>query len=174
MKKNSLEGPVAFLLAQIGSHAARQFAARLAPMKLTPPHAGILRILTQFPSRSQRELAAMLHMHASRLVAIVDELESLGLVLRQGNAGDRRSYSLHITEKGREAFLAIGQIGRQHNDALCASLNKQEREQLLHLLQRIADEQGLTRGVHPGFSRLGEKGRQRGGAHISAEDSPDT
>jgi hypothetical protein len=30
-----------------------------------------------------------------------------------------------------------------------------ESEQLRGFLQRIADEQGLTPGVHPGFSRLG-------------------
>jgi len=30
-------------------------------------------------------------------------------------------------------------------------------EQLTGFLQRIADEQGLTPGVHPGFSRLGRR-----------------
>src|SRR5262249_31405041 len=33
----------AFLLAQVGAHAAAQFAERLAPMGLAPAHAGILR-----------------------------------------------------------------------------------------------------------------------------------
>jgi DNA-binding MarR family transcriptional regulator len=142
------------LLAQVGAHAARQFAERLTPLKLTPPHAGILRRLAQSSGVSQRELAAQLGMHASRLVGVVDEMESLGLVVREANTDDRRTYSLQITPKGRETLKEIAKISHQHNEALQAALTPEERETLAALLQRIADQQGLTRGVHPGYSRL--------------------
>lgn len=147
----------ALLLAQLGAHAARRFAERLSPLKLTPPHAGILRRLAQESGLSQRELATRLGMHASRLVGIVDEMESLGLVAREGNADDRRTYSLQITPKGMETLAEIGKISWQHNESLCVALNEEERKTLVNLLQRIADREGLTPGVHPGFSRLGEK-----------------
>jgi DNA-binding MarR family transcriptional regulator len=150
----------AFLLAQIGAHAAKQFADRLSPLKLTPPHAGILRRLAHSSGVSQRELAEHLGMHASRLVAVVDEMESLGLIVREGNTDDRRTYSLQITPQGREALKAIATVAQQHNESLCAALSPDERQVLAGLLQRIADQQGLTRGVHPGFSRLGGKSRQ--------------
>ncbi len=147
----------AFLLTQVGTHAAKMFAQRLAPLHLTPPHAGILRILDQTSVQSQRALAATLNMHASRLVVIVDELESLGLITREASDNDRRTYALRITHKGREAFAQIRQIGREHNEALCASLTPEERDLLAQLLQRIATEQGLTPGVHPGYSLMTEK-----------------
>lgn len=150
---------VAFLLTQLGTYAAKRFAERLVALNLAPYHAGILRILSRSESQSQRQLAAALNMHASRLVGVIDEMETLGLVARKANGRDRRTYTLHITEKGREAFAAIGVIGREHNDALCASLNPEEREQLAQLLQRIAGEQGLVRGVHPGYSRLSKPGK---------------
>jgi len=51
----------------------------------------------------------------------------------------------------------IAVISVQHNEALCAALNEEERAVLVGLLQRIADQQGLIRGVHPGFSTLGKK-----------------
>ena len=153
-----IRGPfTAFLLAQIGAHAARQFADRLSPLKLTPPHAGILRRLAHSSGVSQRELADNLGMHASRLVAVVDELESLGLVVREGNTDDRRTYSLQITPQGRETLKEIAKVSQLHNESLCAALSPDEREVLAGLLQRIADQQGLIRGVHPGFSRLGSK-----------------
>ena len=153
-----IRGPfTAFLLAQIGAHAARQFAERLSPLKLMPPHAGILRRLAHSSGVSQRELADNLGMHASRLVAVVDELESLGLVVREGNTDDRRTYSLQITPQGRETLKEIAKVSQQHNESLCAALSPDEREVLAGLLQRIADQQGLIRGVHPGFSRLGSK-----------------
>jgi DNA-binding MarR family transcriptional regulator len=105
---------------------------------------------------SQRELAAKLHMHASRLVAVVDEMESLGLVVRSANSEDRRSYALELTPAGREKLTEVGKVAREHNEALCSALSVEEREILAGLLQRIADAQGLTRGVHPGYRRLGE------------------
>jgi len=146
----------AFLLTQVGAHAARKYAERLAPLNLIPPHAGILRLLVQSTGLSQRELAAQLGMHASRLVAVVDEMESLGLVKRESNAEDRRSYSLQITPKGKESLAQIRNISAQHNDDLCAALNPDERAMLVTLLQRIADQQGLIHNVHPGYSRLGQ------------------
>jgi DNA-binding MarR family transcriptional regulator len=145
----------ALLLAQVGAHGAKRFAERLAAIKLAPPHAGILRRLAQNPGASQRVLAARLGMHASRLVGIVDEMESMGLVVRQGNAKDRRTYSLQLTPKGTEMLAAAGAISMEHDRALCAALNDEERVILTGLLQRIADDQGLLPGVHPGFRTLG-------------------
>ena len=116
---------------------------------------GILRLLAHESGLSQQALAARLGMHASRLVGIVDDMESLGLVVREGNTDDRRTYSLQITPKGRETLVHIGAVSRQHNQALCKGLSEEERGVLAGLLQRIADQQGLTRGVHPGFSGLG-------------------
>jgi DNA-binding MarR family transcriptional regulator len=147
----------AFLLAQVGSHAARKFAERLAPLRLSPPHAGILRVLRKSGRLSQQGLAEALHMHPSGLVAIIDELEERGFVKRQDSPDDRRTYEIHLTDKGHAALGDIGRVAREHNESLCAALSQREREQLTGFLQRIADEQGLTPGVHPGFSRLGRK-----------------
>lgn len=161
-----------FLLAQTGAHAARQFAERLSPLKLTPPHAGILRRLAQSSGISQRELATQLGMHASRLVGVVDEMESLGLVIREGNTDDRRTYSLQITPKGRETLKEISKISFQHNEALLTALTPKEQETLANLLQRIADQQGLTRGVHPGYSRLSGKTSRPGTTSESETSKP--
>jgi hypothetical protein len=55
----------------------------------------------------------------------------------------------------------IGRIAREHEAAICATLSHSEREQLGLLLSRIAEEQGLTPGVHPGYSSLGRKPRSK-------------
>lgn len=144
----------AFLLAQVGAHAAAKFAERLAVLQLVPPDAGILRLLGRASGISQQELSARLGIHPSRLVAILDELENRKLVQRKPNAVDRRQYELHLTVKGREVLAEIGRIAREHQEVLCASLTAAEREKLGELLQRIAEEQGLTPGVHPGYRRL--------------------
>jgi DNA-binding MarR family transcriptional regulator len=147
-------GSVAFLLAQVGAHAAARFAERLAPLKLAPQHAGILRVIGTSAGLSQRALGERLGVLPSRLVALVDELETRGLVERRDDPQDRRTYALHLTEKGRAMLEEIGRAAREHQESLCAALGEPDRQVLAALLARIAEEQGLTAGVHPGFKTL--------------------
>jgi DNA-binding MarR family transcriptional regulator len=146
----------AFLLAQIGAHAASRFAERLTVLELSPPDAGILRLLRMSAGISQQTLSARLQIHPSRLVAILDNLEKRNLIERKPNPDDRRLYSLHLTKDGIEALERIGKVAREHQDALLAALDGEERDRLTALLQKIADEQGLTPGVHPGYRGLGK------------------
>jgi DNA-binding MarR family transcriptional regulator len=155
------KGQPAFLLAQLGAHAASQFAERLGVLALAPADAGILRLLRVAAGLSQQELASKLQIHPSRLVAILDNLEKRSFVERRTNAGDRRLYSLYLTKEGGEVLEKIGKIAREHQDALLAALNKEERDQLADLLLKIADHQGLVRGVHPGYQRLGSPNSRR-------------
>jgi DNA-binding MarR family transcriptional regulator len=143
----------AFLLAQIGAYAAGRFAERLAAVELQPQHAGVLRLIGMSGGLSQRRLGEMLGVFPSRTVALVDELETRGLVERRDEPADRRSYALHLTERGTQALRDIGRIAREHDEAVCAGLSAPEREQLKVLLTRVAADQGLTPGVHPGYRR---------------------
>lgn len=154
-EKGPETGRPAFLLAQVGAHAASRFAEHLKPLHLSPQDAGVLRLLRMSSGISQQELAGRMRVHPSRLVAILDGLERQKLVERQVNAQDRRLYSLHLTKTGAEMLERIGKAAREHQDALLAALTTAERGTLAELLLRIADEQGLTRGVHPGYQRLG-------------------
>jgi DNA-binding MarR family transcriptional regulator len=151
----------AFLVAQVGAHAAMRFAERLSALDLTPPHAGILRFVNASGGISQQALAGHLRILPSRLVILIDELEERGVLERRADPADRRSYALHLTAKGRDTMKAIGRVARDHQDALLASLSPEERDLLASLLLRVADQQGLRPGVHPGFARLRAKSRRQ-------------
>lgn len=158
----SRRGPgAAFLLAQVGAHAATKFAGRLAKLNLVPAHAGIFRILSATPAISQQALAAAVGTVPSRLVALIDELESKGLVERRPHETDRRSYALHLTEKGKSALESISRIAREHRQDLLAALSEEEQRELTALLQRVAEQQGLIQGVHPGFAKIGETDQEQ-------------
>jgi DNA-binding MarR family transcriptional regulator len=146
-------GGLAFLLAQVGAHAAGRFGERLEQIGLKPAHAGILRVIRQADGLSQQALGERLGMFPSRLVAVLDELEQYGLVERRDSPTDRRSYALYLTEAGRQALEQVGRVAREHQTALCAALDESERAQLAGFLRRIAAEQGLTPGVHPGYRK---------------------
>jgi DNA-binding MarR family transcriptional regulator len=165
---------VAFLLSQVGARSAQEFGRLLEPLKLSPADAGILRMLRQSPGISQQQLAETLGMHASRLVAIIDMLESRKLVARAPNPEDRRLYSLHLTAGGTETLVEIGQIARTHNDLMCSGLKASEVEQLAALLQKVATAQGLAPRVHPGYKELGKdlKGAPRRPGGIRKANKP--
>ncbi len=145
-----------FLIAQVGAHAASRFGEALKPHGLTPHDAGILRLLSHSPGLSQQELAKRLRMHASRLVGVLDDLEERKLIERRPSETDRRFYALHLTKNGESALGVIGQVAREHHRSLLVSLSEEERASLAAMLSRIAEQQGLTPGVHPGYSRGGD------------------
>ncbi|MFF0218169.1 MarR family winged helix-turn-helix transcriptional regulator [Streptomyces vinaceus] len=145
----------AFLLAQIGAHAAGRFAERVAHLGLTPADVGLLRMVAGQPGRSQRALAEDLGVVPSRVVKLIDVLEGKGLVERRRSEEDRRNYELHLTAEGRRTLGAVSRAAAAHEDALLAALDPEQRGHLLGLLQSVAAEQDLTPGVHPGYRARG-------------------
>jgi DNA-binding MarR family transcriptional regulator len=149
----------AFLLSQIGSHAASRFAERLEPLGLAPSDVGLLRMIAANPGQSQRDLAAALDVVPSRVVALLDALDRKGLVERHRSPVDRRNHEVVLTEKAREALKEVRAVSSAHDADICAGLDAAQRDQLRELLTAIAEHQGLTPGVHPGY-RTGSKSRR--------------
>jgi DNA-binding MarR family transcriptional regulator len=144
----------AFLLTQLGTHAAQRYADRIGEHGLTPPQTGILRLIAMSQGMSQQQLAEMLGMLPSRVVALIDELEVMNLVERTRDGADRRRNSLTLTTVGQATLRTIAKVARAHEDEITTALSAAERETLIALLTRIADQQGLTPGVHPGYRSL--------------------
>ena len=142
----------AFLLAQIGAHAAARFAELIRPLDLTPAQAGLLRLIAWEPGQSQQAVAGKLGTPPSRLVPLVDGLEERGLIERRRDPADRRHHALYLTDAGsRFMRQEIAPVGAAHEDEICTGLAPDERAELNRLLERIAESQGLTPGVHPGY-----------------------
>jgi DNA-binding MarR family transcriptional regulator len=152
---------VAFLLAQLGHHAATMFAELMEGVDLTPPHAGILRAIAAEPGRSQQALSAQLGLLPSRVVAYVDELEDRGYVERRRNPDDRRLYALHLTASGKRLMGKIADLARQHERRLTTGLDAEQRATLRDLLANLAERQGLTPHVHPGYRTIGRNNGPR-------------
>jgi DNA-binding MarR family transcriptional regulator len=154
-------GQLAFLVAQLGGLAAQRFAERLAPLGLTPAHAGLLRAIAAEPGRSQQTLAVQLGLLPSRLVVLVDELERDGYVERRRNPTDRRHHALYLTLTGEKLLGDIGQAARAHAENYLAPLDANDRGALAELLGRLADHHGLAPGVHPDYRTIGRDGAVR-------------
>jgi DNA-binding MarR family transcriptional regulator len=156
MKHPGQPGPrgAAFLLAQLGAHASQRFADRVQALGLSPADVGLLRMINAQPGRSQQSVAVDLGVVPSRVVVLIDNLGHKGLVERRTSSTDRRHHELYLTVDGEKVMTDMRSIATAHDDELLAALDPDERKQLAELLQRIADQQGLTPGAHPGYKQV--------------------
>lgn len=148
----------AFLLAQVGSLGGRLFAERIEPLGLTAAQSGLLRAIAGAPGRSQAAIAEQLGIRPSRLVVLVDELEAAGMVVRDRDPDDRRRHVLDLTPRGRATWYRLVGASAEHEGLLCRALSTEDRRLLADLLRRIADDHGLTFGVHPGSPPVDQPG----------------
>ena len=146
---------VAFLLSQLGFEVGRELGEALDALGLGVREFGLLRLVSDAGGGSQRALGQMLRLTPNRMVALVDGLESKGLIERRAHPTDRRAYTLTLTDQGRTALGQGFQAAFGVEAHTCAPLDKQERDQLLGLLTKLAQakiERGETLpGIHPGL-----------------------
>lgn len=100
-----------------------------------------LSLTVKFPNITQSELARMMGIERSGLVAIVDELEGRGFLQRAPVPGDRRVQALVPTDDGRQAYSKAIEIVRAHEDRLFEGLTVDEKTTLLILLKKIRQEE---------------------------------
>jgi DNA-binding MarR family transcriptional regulator len=143
--------PLGLLLSQIGTHAALSFARKIKGFGVSPPHVGILRWIHANVGKNQRQLALHLGVLPSRLVMLLDELETKGIVTRQRSLEDRRSQQLQLTKKGARLLEKVELIATAHEAELGAALTEAERETLIELCAKLAAYRGLPSHGHPGY-----------------------
>ena len=142
---------VGFLISQLGFFSSKGFMEALEPLGIGPREFLLMRFVASAEGQSQQALAERLGVPPSRMVAMVDHLEEGGLVERRPDPGDRRVRGLHLTRKGRGVLDKAGAIAIDYETRLCAGINREERDQLIDLLQKLQESQTHLRGVHPGL-----------------------
>ncbi|ALE05199.1 MarR family transcriptional regulator [Arthrobacter sp. ERGS1:01] len=138
----------AFLLSQLGALASARFAERTKPLGLTPSDAGTLRLLGRNPGLSQRALADRLGAVPSRIVPLIDSLETRGLVERTRSQTDRRNYELQLTAEGTAMLGRLRDVAQDHEAELLRPLSAEQAEQLEGLLALLAEGNALDGEVH--------------------------
>ena len=142
---------VGFLISQLGFFSSKAFTGALEPIGIGPREFLLMRFVAAAEGQSQQALAERLGVPPSRMVAMVDHLEEAGLVERRGDPEDRRVRGLHLTRKGRGVLQKASKIAIDYETRLCAGINREEREQLIDLLQKLQKSHTHLRGVHPGL-----------------------
>ena len=137
------------LLAHLGRVAKRRFTDALEPTGLNGPEAFALMQLRDLGPISQQELAETLDLDPSKLVALLNELESAGLAERRRDPGDRRRHIVEISDSGKARLADAERAMAEFETRFFAGLALGEREQLQGLLSRLAQCVGREEMMSP-------------------------
>jgi DNA-binding MarR family transcriptional regulator len=152
--------PLGFLIASVGQQAMSAFRARLQPHGLHPRAFAVLWALREAEEprspgaagRSQQDISRSLGIPASRLVAVIDDLERDGLVVREAHPTDRRAHTVRLTEAGQDAAEALLDEAARFDQQLSRGLTPVDRTRLRHCLLVIAEN--LQPDGEPGAMRI--------------------
>ncbi len=137
LDRADLESLVGYTLKRAYVTMQADFRATLGEGGLTSRSFAAQSLVVQVPDITQSELARLLGIERSGLVAIIDDLEQRGYLKRTTVPGDRRVQALVPTPEGRRAYAATLASVRAHEDRLLAGLSAAERDTLMTLLNKI-------------------------------------
>jgi DNA-binding MarR family transcriptional regulator len=128
-----------FLLARANALSLAAGNAALSMHGLRVRSYSVLALAAGSRQPTQRELAELLRLDPSQVVALVDDLQKRGLVTRKPDPSDRRVNVVVATEDGRAAHGAASRSVAAAQDAqLLDNFSDSERTQLAELLHRLA------------------------------------
>jgi DNA-binding MarR family transcriptional regulator len=127
------------LLALLGHEAMRRLRAAHTAHNLKPRQFQILGLLHDHGGLAQRELMQEMDVDPSILVTLLNPLEADGLVARERDAADRRRHLVTLTRAGERHLASASRAQKDTEDALFASLDPDQREQLRGLLVALRD-----------------------------------
>lgn len=116
----------------------QSFQAAVAPHDMTPGQFGVLIMIKENTGLSQSDLGSAVGIDRSTMVAVIDRLESRGLVIRAPSPNDRRSYALRLSEKGEALMEELIPRIKAHDSGMLKDLSGEEVTALIDMLRRIA------------------------------------
>lgn len=129
---------VSFLVTRASALSVAAGNAALAGLGLRVRSYSVLALAADDARPSQREVAEFLRLDPSQVVALVDQLQSAGLAVREPDPRDRRTNVVVATPDGAATLARARAALAAADDALHAGLAPEELTTLASLLRRLA------------------------------------
>lgn len=105
---------------------------------LSAPQIGTMRAIARTGSSTPSELAEALHLSPQTMAGILQRLEQRGVIQRERDASDRRSFVVKLTPEGVAAEAKAPPLLRDEFMVQLKKLPQWEQTMMLATLQRIA------------------------------------
>jgi DNA-binding MarR family transcriptional regulator len=128
-------------------HAQQRFSeltgTRFAPLGISGREAAVLRTIDGAGGPpSQGEVARLLGVDRTTMVALIDDLQDKDLVLRRQDPGDRRKNAVELTDAGRRLLRQADQAADEVERAFLAPLTTSEAEGFRRALRSLVSDPG--------------------------------
>ena len=134
-----LMGNLNWLLTQAHYALAGELAAAFEPLGLTPRgHAVLGAALTG--THTQKQLADLVGLDKTTMVATLDELERAGFARRVPSESDRRAHVVQVTAEGRRKVTAATRVAKRVEADVLSSLGDEVGDDFVATLGRLGRE----------------------------------
>jgi len=134
---NWLDTLVGYALRRAQLRVFQHLVGNLADHDLRPAQFTAMVIIESEPGLMQADLARQLAIEPPQLVPLLNKLETRGLAQRVRGVQDKRAYGVFLTKAGMNLLDQLKAIAVASDEAATASLDEDERAQLLRLLQKV-------------------------------------
>ena len=128
---------VGYLLKHANLRYMQLTSAELEPLGISPREWAALNCLDEQHELSQREVAELLGVDRTTMVALVDELQAKGWVKRHPQPDDRRKNIVGLTRKGRDIMQRGARLIDDCERRFLAVLSEADAEQLKDALAAV-------------------------------------
>ena len=126
-----------YLLKHAHRHFGEMTSAAFAPLGIRPQEWAALHCIDEQHGLSQKEVAELLGVDRTTMVALVDELQRNGFVSRLPHAGDRRKNTVTLTAEGRKIVQLGAQVVDDCERQFLATLDEADAERLKQALLTV-------------------------------------
>ena len=134
----TLNSSFGFMLAKAAQKIANIAQEGLAPLQLDTRQAGLLATIKKYEPVTQTRISKLLRIDRTTMVALIDDLENRGLVVRTESPQDRRVNNLTLTEKGTEILDQAWKKILESEEIGLQNLSTSEKQSLIKILEKIA------------------------------------
>lgn len=115
----------------------KELLAKLRDSGLTIGQPKILDYLLSHDGAEQKDIAHGCHIEPGTLTTILNRMEKSGLVERRMLNGNRRSFYVFMTEKGKDQAAAVAKAFLELEEEAFYGLSEKEREAFMKVFQKV-------------------------------------
>jgi DNA-binding MarR family transcriptional regulator len=132
-----LTDSIGFQISNTGRKLSQLLSLQFQPFGLTSEQWSVLHSLCEEEGVTQRMLSIRTEKDPTNVTRILDQLERKGLVRREPNREDRRSFLLTATEQGRKLAAELEPIERQLVEALLEGIEPEQLEAFRAVMAQV-------------------------------------
>jgi len=117
----------------------RALSRALAPLDLKVAQLDAMINLYRHPGQSQHDLARRLLVGRSNITMLLPQLETQGLLRREGDPRDKRVMRLYLTEEGEKKLMQALEVYTELIDRVMSQSSPEQCNMMGDMMRRIAE-----------------------------------